>query len=443
MFNTDIRSNSNKLSQITYTRVRAENNRRRPWKSVVASGMPAALACVALFISPSALRAQAGRLDATFGNAGKVLTKNANGFGQAANTVALQSDGKIVVAGSLTQNGNFGFVRYNANGSLDSSFGSGGIVSINPGGSADDVVLGIAIQSDGKILAAGPVNAANDFFMIRLNTNGTLDMAFGSAGIAAEEACIPNSGALTVQPNGEILVVGGCAMLFEPSGALDSTFGTNGVARLVNMEGGAVALQSDGKFLVAGFAGASGGIISRYNANGSIDTSFGIFGSAGCPSPASAIAVQSDGKIVVAGTLTDLRTSPGTQALAVFRYNPDGSVDETFGTHGGALADFFSAPASAAAFAVAIETNGDIVAAGQASSGSSPSQFALARFTALGQLDPSFGTNGLVNTSFGQMDSVAALAIQTDGKIVAAGNSTGNSQFGPLTTVAIARYTAE
>jgi len=135
-----------------------------------------------------------------------------------------------------------------------------------------------------------------------------------------------------VEPNGEIIVVGVCAVRFEPNGTLDPTFGVGGVARLASGEGGAVALQSDGKFLVGGFAGPAGGVISRYDSNGSIDTSFGIFGSAGCPSPASAIAVEGDGKIVVGGTLTDLRTSPGSQDLALVRYDADGVVDETFGT---------------------------------------------------------------------------------------------------------------
>jgi len=405
--------------------------------------LQAALACAALVASPALVMAQAGRLDPTFGTGGKVFTKNATNFGQAVNAVALQTDGKIVVAGSL--NNNFGLVRYNANGSLDSTFGSGGIVSINPQDTAVDVLFGIAIQSNGKILAAGPVNAGNDFFMIRLNPNGSLDTTFGNSGVAAEEACIPNSGALAVQPNGEIAVVGGgCAVRFEQNGTLDPSFGIGGVAKLVSGEGGTVALQTDGKFLVTGFAGLpGGGIISRYNSNGSIDPSFGIFGSVGCPSPASAVSVQGDGKIVVGGTLTDLRTSPGSQDLALFRYDTDGSVDETFGTHGGVITSFFSAPANSAAFAVLIQTNGDIVAAGQASQGNKPSQFAVARFTSLGQLDPTFGTGGLVTTSFGQIDSVAALALQADGKIIAAGNSTGNSQFGPITTAALARYTGQ
>jgi uncharacterized delta-60 repeat protein len=122
--------------------------------------------------------------------------------------------------------------------------------------------------------------------MIRLNANGTLDTTFGNGGVASEEACIPKSGALTIQPSGDILVVGGCAARFGPNSALDQTFGTGGVANLVSSEGGAVALQSDGKFLVADFPGTSGGIISRYNSNGSIDQGFGILGSVGVPSPA-------------------------------------------------------------------------------------------------------------------------------------------------------------
>ena len=438
---TNDRSIMENRSQLTCTAIRAEIFGMRPCKLSSRLVLWATLGCAAIVVSPPPVRAQAGRLDATFGNAGKVLTNNATNFGQAVNTVALQTDGKIIVAGSV--NNNFGLVRYNANGSLDTSFGAGGIVSISPEDTSVDVLLGIAIQSDGKILAAGPVNAGNDFFVIRLNPNGALDTTFGNSGVVAEEVCIPNSGALVVQPNGEIIVVGGCAIRFKPNGTLDPSFGIGGVARLVSVEGGAVALQSDGKFLVAGFAGTAGGLISRYNPSGSIDPSFGIFGSVGCPSPASALAVQGDGKIVVAGTLTDLRTPPGTQDLALVRYNADGSVDETFGTRGGVVASFFSAPANAAAFAVLIQPNGDIVAAGQANSGNNPSRFAVARFTGLGQPDLTFGTGGIVTTSFGKMDSATALALQTDGKIIAAGNSTGNSQFGLITTVALARYTAQ
>jgi uncharacterized delta-60 repeat protein len=116
-------------------------------------------------------------------------------------------------------------------------------------------------------------------------------------------------------------------------------------------------------------------------------------------------------------------------------------VDESFGTRGGALADFFTGSSSASAFALAIDSHGNLVAAGRATQGSSPSELAVARFTSLGVLDSAFGTGGVLTTSFGQTDSAAALAIQADGKIVAAGNSlhvdAGNDEF------AVARYTSQ
>jgi uncharacterized delta-60 repeat protein len=153
-----------------------------------------------------------------------------------------------------------------------------------------------------------------------------------------------------------------------------------------------------------------------------------------------AVAIQGDDKIVVAGTFSDeLKVTPEGE-MAIIRYNTDGSVDESFGTHGGTLASFFTGASTAAAFAVAVEPNGDIVLAGKAIVGSSPSEFAIARFTSSGTLDSTFGAGGRVTTGFGANSaSIAALALQTDGKIVAAGNAmntaAGSDAF------AVARYT--
>lgn len=141
----------------------------------------------------------------------------------------------------------------------------------------------------------------------------------------------------------------------------------------------------------------------------------------------------------MAGTLSDQLSVMVDGDFALIRYDSDGTVDQGFGTRGGVLADFLTGTSSAAAAAIAIESNGDIVVAGKATQGSNPSQFALARFTLSGSLDPSFGTGGLVTTSFGQNDSAAAIVLLSDGKIVVAGNSvdaSGNDSF------ALARYIA-
>lgn len=408
---------------------------------------------VVLITSSTLVLAQAGRLDPTFGQGGKVITNVPGSATAVANAVALQSDGQIIVAGGLGAGQAIGLVRYNPNGTLDTSFGSSGIALAAIPNNILSSATGTAIQLDGKILAGGTVytlangKAFIGLGIVRFNSNGSMDSSFGTTGVVTTlpfSAARCGGGPVALQPDGKILLAGSCTMSvgsngfstivrFNANGSLDSTYGSGGAAVLAEAPS-AIALQPDGKILVAG-----GGTVSRYNTNGSIDSSFGIFGSVGSVT-AAAVAVQGDGKIVVGGSFSDQLSVTPDGDFAVVRYNSDGTVDEGFGTHGGVLADFFTGTSSAAAFAVVVESNGDILAAGKATRGSNPSEFALARFTSLGTLDPSFGTGGVVTTSFGQKDSVAAVVLQTDGKIVAAGNSmnvtTSNDSF------AVARYIA-
>jgi uncharacterized delta-60 repeat protein len=411
------------------------------------------LAGVVLTLSSIAF-AQAGRLDPTFGLGGKVITNVPGPTSAIAKALALQSDGKIVVAGGLGLGQAIGLVRYGTNGTLDSSFGTNGVALAAIPNNILSTATGVAIQTDGRILAGGTVytlvnsKAFIGLGVVRFNPNGRMDSSFGTAGVVTTlplHAARCGGGPVALQPDGKLILAGGCItstgpngtgfftiVRFNSNGSLDSAFGNGGAAVVAGVPR-AIALQSDGKILVAG-----GGSLSRYNTNGGVDSSFGIFGSAGTVGTAAAVAVQNDGKILVAGTLADQLSVIPDGDFALVRYNSDGTVDQGFGTHGGALADFFSATSSAAAFAIAIQSNSDIVVAGEAIPGSNPSQFALARFTSLGTLDPSFGTGGVVATSFGQTDSIAAIVLQTDGKIVAAGNSldltNGNDAF------ALARY---
>jgi uncharacterized delta-60 repeat protein len=408
-------------------------------------------------VSPALMTAQAGRLDPAFGSGGKVLTSVPGASNAQANAVALQTDGKILVAGALGNNADIGVVRYNTNGTLDAGFGSSGIALANIPNGILSSAAGVGVQSNGKIVAGGTIytlNGAQAFIglgVVRFSANGSLDSSFGAAGVAETlpfGATECGGSAFALQSDGKILLAGGCSRgrstsaisysvisRFTASGNLDATFGTGGAAVLAENPA-ALALQSDGKILVAG-----GSTVSRYNSNGSTDTSFGIFGSIGALGSVAAIAVQNDGRIVVAGTFSDQLTIPAERDFALTRYNSDGTVDQTFGTRGGALADFFSGASSAAAFALAIDSHGNLVVAGKATQGNNPSEFAVARFTSTGLLDATFGAGGVVTTSFGQTDSVAAVVIQPDGKIVAAGNSfnAGSS----ADSFAVARYTAQ
>jgi uncharacterized delta-60 repeat protein len=361
------------------------------------------------------------------------------------------------VAGAAAANNGapeLALARYNTNGSLDSSFGSGGLVVFaeSNGGPA----FGVAIQTDGKIITAAPTSLRLDVF--RYNTNGTLDTTFGTGGIVSTRA--PGllvgsaTGGIAVQPDGKILVaVGGALLRLLTNGQFDPSFGTSGVApSLTGTQ--TLALLSTGQALVVSSFNFSVGSAARYNSNGSLDKAFGVSGQAPSFAQAAAIATLSDGKFILAGTLDSAAIRSGgapPQAFVVTRYNNNGTIDTTFGTHGAAVTPFPGNAFSAVA-ALAVQANGDIVAAGVTEVknpvfGQEPSDFALARYTPNGQLDATFGNNGLVTTAFGtngaNAAAASALAIQSDGKIVAVGYD--NSQtFGSANNgFTLARYLAQ
>jgi uncharacterized delta-60 repeat protein len=374
--------------------------------------------CLVLTAAPSIALAQAGQLDTSFGSNG-IFASN---FGSSSlvfgTSVALQSDGKIVVGGEA---GNPGIVvRLNSNGTLDTSFGSGGVVSIRFR-DVQNITVGVAVQTDQKILVVG-TGLPNNGQLIRLNTNGSFDTSFangGSVGLALTPA------ALALQSDGKIIVDGaiegqGTRVMtrFTSEGQVDTTFGNGGTAGLV-AGAGAIALQVNGKILIGG------GPLSRYNTDGSLDTSFGINGQVADLAGPAAVAVQGNGQIVTAGTITSsVSLSGAVTGFGLTEFFPTGSPTSLFGVHGGAITTFPSF-GSAAASSMAIQSNGSIVAAGTASSSPQNSVFALARYVSNGRLDNSFGTSGKVTTSFGNNTnaSISAIVLQSDGKIVAVGTA--------------------
>jgi len=407
--------------------------------------------------------AKAGDLDTTFANQGIFAATALS----EANAVAMQSDGKIVVAGTGADNGDT-LIRLNTDGTLDSSFGSGGIANFTP----QQISFGffaLSIQSDGKMVAAadGALNGREAVMQVaRVNTDGSLDTSFGSGGFTSAVAFPLESGNLALQPDGKILVAAGIdnpngepseMARFTASGALDATFGGGaGVVNLAYPGPTQIAVQTSGKILVASGGAArlifqaqpaaQPGSITRYNSNGTVDKTFGSAGTVASVASASSLLVQSDGKIVVAGSLTSKLNTPGTAndvGFGIIRYSSNGVLDSSFGAKGVAMVDFgVNAPVSGA-FALAIQSNGDLVAAGAAGGtvfeNKIVSAFGLARFTSAGKLDTTFGSNGTVITTVatGQYSWVDSLAIQSDGKIVAA----GTSQFGTSSSEGyVARY---
>jgi uncharacterized delta-60 repeat protein len=416
--------------------------------------------CIALFSVTGMAWAQAGQLDTTFATKGIFLV-NPIGEEGGSTRVALQTDGKIVFAapsGDPQQSNNgIALVRLTTGGSPDTTFGAGGVVVFGVQGT---VPTGVAIQIDGKIVvssAAGQnVDGGALFALSRFNSNGSLDGSFGTGGHVDTPLSLGVGAVLALQSDGKILMTGSSVVArFDSNGQIDTTFGTGGLSALPFFGAAAIALQSDGKILIAsapGFNPGTSGVIVRLNPNGTLDKTFGLFGEVASVSSGgvfgqtgvafvSSIVLQSDGKFIVAGAITSkLINPPGSNrtGFGLARYNPNGSIDTTFGIRGGVLTNFGANP-NATAFALAIQTNGDIIAAGQAGS-----SLALSRYTSAGTLDTNFGSLGTVTTSLGSNRSaISSLALQSDGKIVAAGAifSIGNSQF--QAQAAVARYLAQ
>jgi uncharacterized delta-60 repeat protein len=314
----------------------------------------------------------------------------------------------------------------------------------------------LAIQADGKIVAVG--DTIEKFALARYNRNGTLDSSFNRDG-KATTTFLPLDGAgaygLAVQPDGRIVVVGyaACQELtgtcpseeesweiavarYDPDGTLDTSFGESG--KVTTDIGGisnfawAVALQADGKIVVAGEVGEHLSSLVRYNQDGTLDPTFGeggiVTAGLGPPGPESAydLAIQADGKIVTAG-----RDGGISGGFALARYNPDGTPDATFSGDGRVRTDFTPRTLDVAS-AVAIQVTGKIVAAGR-----SGGSFAVARYNPNGTLDTTFSGNGKATTNFTtRADAAGDVALQANGRIVLAGRAggTSNSRF------ALARY---
>jgi uncharacterized delta-60 repeat protein len=339
--------------------------------------------------------------------------------------------------------------RAAAPGSLDPSFGSGGSAKTGTG----TQLFGTAVQSDGKVVAVGQTGGST-LLLARFTASGALDPSFGNHGLAsvpATGAPFPGSigRAVAVQSDGKIVVVGssgptgGGGLLverFTANGRPDSGFGKGGALNLLTKDlanGFAVAIQPDGKILAAGAATTlgTGGlqprvVVVRLNANGSPDTRFGSAGvdvlDLGPVSAAQGVAVQSDGKIVLAGS-----TTPGLQVPIAYvaRLTSSGGLDKSFAGKGYYAHQYARAGANSGFNAVAVQSDGKIVAGGAAVAGTLEADALLVRFTASGAQDSSFGSGGAVyetsavNSPPGasSLPGIKSITIAAGGDIVGAG----------------------
>ncbi len=404
-------------------------------------------------------------------NQAPVLTTAGNGmattdFGSLSaqtRSVVIQADGKVVVVGYAQNTQSPGgytseLVRYNADGSIDTAFGSGGIVSSGPGFAPGS---GVAIQADGKIVTAGALfGSPNHFALARYNSDGSFDTSFGTGGQVVTDFGSTVPFGMLIQPDGKIVLTGGAGngasfavARFNTDGSFDTSFGTDGKVTTdfsgsTYVAGYGVAGTPDGKIVVAGIKEFVGSgfdydfAVARYNDDGSLDTSFGAGGKvttdfASTDDIPYTVAVQADGKIVLAGI-----TDPGNAAnFGLVRYNVDGSLDASFGTGGKVSTDFGAnlEPGNG----VTIQADGKIIVAGFTVVGPSNADFALARYNSDGSLDASFGTGGKVTTGFGSNSEVAiAVVMQPDGKIVVTG-STASGIAGTGADFATVRYNGD
>jgi len=389
--------------------------------------LPGLMLCV-ISISLTVMAAPAD-LDPTFGSGGKVISSPDGSNLTSGNGMALQPDGKIVMVGGRRGSPGLSFIvaRYNANGSLDTTFGNNGWVSTTSVNS-NEGATSVAIQPDGKIVVGGNIHSLADIGIARFNSNGSLDTSFDgdgkvTVGFSDFAGSYPDFlSSLKIGNDGKIVFAGGAQGLglnyktilgrLNADGSLDTTFDGDGKV----IDGGGqwqdIIVQPDGTIFAAGgvdsqFNGIM--IAAKYNNNGSREWSYSR-GQDFVRASLNGIAAQPDGKLVVVGHYT--------YKIIAIRLNANGTVDNSF--------DSTTVTPGGQAFSVAIQPDGKIVANVTTNSTTSNS-FSLIRYNPNGSLDSGFGSGGIVITrltnGIGTSDVGRKVLIQPDGKILVGGSS--------------------
>ena len=405
----------------------------------------ALVAAIGLTFGATAALGADGELDPSFGDGGTVTT--AFPIGSFATAVAVQPDGKIVAVGAAAGasiDGGFAIARYEPDGDLDETFGDGGTVVTPIAGGNGDEARSVAIQENGRIVVAG-TDSWRKWALVRYRSKGTLDRTFGDDGIVRTNFTRGDDVAwdVAIQPDGRIVAVGGAGFgqsgfqvaRYRRDGSLDPAFGDDGqvVTRYRGANARTVALQPDGRIVVAGYHGF-GLALARYRPDGRLDRSFSGNGKIG---PvvwgvfALAVALQPDGRIVVAGDFDIF-------AFGLARFRRDGRLDRSFGGDGVVREAVDGVEQGASG--IVIQPNGRIVATG--SSGpheygdDTIPRFVLIRRLADGRRDTSFGIGGEVATFFEGGARAHGSAVDGEGHIVVVGGS-GEGSIGSF---ALARY---
>ncbi len=369
-------------------------------------------------------------------------------YGGVATGLLVNADGQFLASGYIGTD--FALARFNADGSLDQNFGTDGLTTTNINISGSEYSSASAIQGDGKIILAGSTTIGTgitnwDFGLVRYNADGSLDDSFGEAGKITTEFALnahDNANDVAVQTDGKILVTGSTSSAssgfqfalarYNQDGSLDTAFDSDGLVTLFfgpSSSAAGLVVQSDGKILLVGDTGGvadSNVALARILPDGTLDGTFGVAGQVITPIAgnqyAQEVRVQDDGKILVLGRSSP--TSGGANALLLARYNSDGSLDVDFG-NGGYITAAFST--RSLAYSLDLQSDGKIIVAGQ-----NNIDFLVARFNINGSLDTTFGVGGSLATNFDSgigsgrdgRDLALDLVIQPDGKIVLGGTTT-------------------
>lgn len=384
------------------------------------------LAGIVLF-TPTKAEAAASQFDQTFGSGGKVFYSTVSGSNGNGDIEIQPDDGKAVVVG---MNG-FEVARFNVNGTPDNTFDGDGLAQV-PSLSQSNA---LAIQTDGKIVVAG--RSGEDMALARFNSNGSLDTTFDGDGIVVLVLPDPQEiFDIAIQPDGKIIVGGNTgtfAMVqdfmvvrFNANGTPDASFGPTGIGVIQASFNAiddlkSVALQTDGKIVAGGSTGGTDSgdfALLRITPTGSLDTTFDTDGklttSMRLQDLLSKVLIQPDGKIIATGNTSEL--IQGNSDVAVIRYNPNGSLDTSFDVDGIATTND---SASDEATAAALQPDGKIIVTERRNFFTA----ALIRFNSNGSLDTSFHGDGICIFPASNFPSPfpRAVAIQSDGKIIISG----------------------
>lgn len=386
-----------------------------------------------------------GQLDASFGSNGKTAFRLGSHFGEAKEILTL-SDGRFIL-GATGENVEglevFSLVRFLADGAPDNTFGTNSVAKGPSVPGLHDKLNAIALQQDGKILAAGSTNYINgeedqqSVTLQRFSSNGGIDPSFGINGVV--RLLYPGQhyefNAIAVQADGRIVAAGSnsdkiLVARFWPNGTVDSTFGINGVKFLQYSAAGktrcrAVALLPNGKILLGAWCHEywynNGAIAIRLLSDGSLDPTFhnGGMSFVHCNYQlnTSSMTLQSDGKIVLAAAGLNNDPWPFT---AIFRFQPDGAPDSSFAQNGAWVNPVGNE--HSALYNILALPDGKILAGGVAKE-FSDFDFTLLRLQNDGTSDAGFGNNGLVFTDFGWGgDKAHGIYPRADGKMLFTGN---------------------